>query len=74
MSTKESYQISAQTMQALVTSLNRVLGRISDRLDKIEGLRGELETQGATFEGDVILSNVDLTVNDEDGVKVHSMQ
>lgn len=37
---KESYFITSTNIEELVTSMNFILSRISDRLDKIEGLRG----------------------------------
>ncbi len=51
---KENYQITANDLQGLINRLNSsVLNRISDRLDKLEGFRGELETASGTFTGDV---------------------
>ena len=65
--TKENYQINATDVPGVVLRLNFVLARIADRLDKIEGLRGELSTKGATFNGK-------LTVKDLGGVKIHSLE
>lgn len=73
MAIRESYQIGATNVNDLVTSLNRILGRISDRLDKIEGLRDELETASGTFSGDVS-STSKLTRVDPDGNILHSME
>lgn len=71
--TRENYQISAIDLEGLVSRLNFILARIADRLDKVEGLRTELETQGGTFAGD-INANGDLFVNDEDSNRIHSME
>ena len=74
MSTRESYQVTGNTIEAVKTSLNRHLSRVADRLDKLEGLRGNLETQSGTFSGDVSVEDSDINVKDKDGITVHSMQ
>lgn len=40
MPSRETYTVNAQDLQTLLISLNFQLQRISDRLDKIEGVRG----------------------------------
>lgn len=53
MSSREHYTVSGNSKQELITSLNFALSRISDRIDKMEGVRGT-----PTFE-----SNIDLQSN-----------
>ena len=60
--TRENYQLSASNVYELVAQLNFILQRISDRLDKIEGLRGESEVEQV------------LKVNDADGNNIHSLE
>jgi hypothetical protein len=77
--TKENYQIQATDMNGLVMRLNSALARISDRLDKIEGLRGELETESGTFGGNVVsagsVTGKSVVVNDADSeTPLHSME
>ena len=60
--TRENYQLSANNIYELVAQLNFILQRISDRLDKIEGLRGESEVEQV------------LKVNDADGNNIHSLE
>lgn len=59
--------------QPLVSQLNTILNQVADRLDKLEGYRETLETNKATFNGDVTV-NADLSVNDDSGKKIHSME
>lgn len=42
-STRDNYQVQANSLQELVLSLNLLLQRIADRIDKIEGIRGTPE-------------------------------
>ena len=77
--TKENYQVIATDLQGLVLRLNSVLSRISDRLDKIEGLRTELETASGTFTGDVtasgdVITSGSVKVNDSNEERIHSME
>lgn len=65
--TKENYQISATDLPGVVQRINFVLARIADRLDKMEGLRGELETAGITAKGKVL-------VKDSTNNTIHSME
>ena len=71
--TKENYQITATDLGGLIMRLNSILSRISDRLDKLEGLRGELETASGTFTGDVITKG-GVLVNDSNDNLIHSME
>jgi hypothetical protein len=70
---REVYLITGTTVDAVKTQLNTFLSRLSDRIDKIEGLRGELETQSGTFSGPVT-SEDSVRVNDPDGNLVHSLE
>lgn len=40
MPSREHYDLSAQSLQELVTKLQFAFSRVQDRLDKIEGVRG----------------------------------
>lgn len=40
MTSREHYKLTASTVPQLVQQLNFILGRIQDRLDQIEGVRG----------------------------------
>ncbi len=70
--TKENYQINATEMNGLTLRLNSVLARIADRLDKLEGFRGELETASGTFNGTV--TSKAISVNDSNNQQIHSME
>ncbi len=70
--TKENYQINATEMNGLTLRLNSILARISDRLDKIEGFRGELETASGTFTGPITTTKVSVT--DSEGTQVQAME
>jgi hypothetical protein len=72
--TREVYILTGQTLEAVKTQLNGLLARLADRVDKLEGLRGELETQSGTFDGDITADGSDVLVNDEDGQRIHSME
>ena len=75
--TKENYQVMATDLQGLVLRLNSILSRLSDRLDKLEGLRTELETKSGTFDGDITAKNItakgSVLVNDSNEDRIHSM-
>ena len=70
--TKENYQITATDLNGLLLRLNSIFSRVADRLDKLEGLRGELETASGTFSGDVETKGV--VVKDSDGNLIHSIK
>jgi hypothetical protein len=63
--TRDNYQVTGNTVPELVNSLNFLLQRIADRLDKLEGIRGS--TDGISTAGD-------LTVLDEDENTIHSLE
>lgn len=65
---RDAYRIVGDDIPGLVSRLNFVLAQISARLDKLEGIRGELETAGGiTAEGEI-------AVNDSGQTKIHSMK
>ena len=69
---KDAYQVSAQDLQDAINQLNFALARISDRLDKIEGLRDEFETLAdMSVTGKVIGKS---EVQDTDGTVIHSLE
>jgi len=56
MASKEHYQIRSRTLEGLVTDLNFILARITERLDQIEGNRGTSTVQ----DGLIIESNDEI--------------
>jgi len=71
--TREVYIVTGGDLEAIKRQLNGYLTRLADRMDKLEGLRGELETESGTFDGD-ITANADVLVNDDNGNLIHSME
>ena len=69
---KESYQVTTTDPQGMLIRLNSIFSRISDRIDKLEGLRGELETASGTFSGDI--DGKSLNVTDSNDTKIQSME
>ena len=64
MPTRELYQVTATTIEGLVRELNFILQRQSDRLDKLEGIRG----------GSDITTNGNITVTDSTDATLHSLE
>ena len=59
--TRDSYLLSARSVPELVRELNFTFQRIADRLDKIEGIRGESQVEES-------LEVVEIgTIDDDDG-------
>lgn len=71
---REVYILTGRDHESLKRELSVYLSRISDRMDKLEGLRGELETESGTFNGDVTVNEADVLVIDENGTKIHSLE
>ena len=69
---KENYQITTTDPQGMLLRINSIFSSISDRLDKLEGFRGELETASGTFTGDVNCTTAKVT--DSDDITIHSME
>ena len=69
--TKDSLRVTSTVDPALANQLNFVLARIVDRLDKLEGLRGELETASGEFSGPVSAESVSVS---DDTLTLHSME
>ena len=69
---KENYQITTTDPQGMILRLNSIFSSIADRLDKLEGFRGELETASGTFSGDITTEG-NVVVTDEDDNTLHSM-
>ncbi len=69
---KENYQISTTDPQGMLLRINSILSSISDRLDKLEGFRGELETASGTFSG-AVKTEDSVLVTDSD-IVIHSME
>jgi len=70
---RENYQITATEINGMLLRLNSILSRISDRLDKLEGLRGELETASGTFTGNIQTTS-EMLVKDANNTSIHSMK
>ena len=45
MAIRDNYQLSADNFEDLKSELNFLLQRIADRIDKMEGIRGDAEIQ-----------------------------
>ncbi len=69
MASRERYQVTGNTIEEISNTLNFVLQRIGDRLDKLEGIRGKpsLLTEGVDVVGNI-------EVKDEDEEIVHSLE
>ena len=68
MGSKERYVVQATTIEQLVHDLNFALQRIGDRLDKIEGLRGNPEMRGNLDMTGSKIVNADLEDDSEDHI------
>ena len=69
MPTKDSYQINGNTLSELTASLTFILARITDRLDKMEGVR---DVSDPVY-NDVAVGG-DITVKDKDSNVIHSLE
>lgn len=69
---KENYQVTTTDPQGMLLRINSILSSIADRLDKLEGFRGELETASGTFDGDVNATKV--LVADSNNTTIQSME
>ena len=69
---KENYQVTTNDPQGMLLRMNSIFSSISDRLDKLEGFRGELETASGTFTGEVDAPK--LSVTDSNDTKIQSME
>lgn len=69
---KENYQIATTDPQGMLLRINSIMSSISDRLDKLEGFRGELETASGTFSGPIETKD-SVRVIDKD-ITLHSME
>lgn len=71
--TREVYLITGNDLESVKRQLNGFLARLADRVDKLEGLRGELETESGTFGGDVTIHESAVLVKDENDTTLHSL-
>lgn len=69
---KENYQVTTTDPQGMLLRINSIFSSIADRLDKLEGFRGELETASGTFDGDVNATKV--LVADSNDTTIQSME
>jgi hypothetical protein len=72
---REIYNISnPQSLDDITRQLNSILIRITDRLDRIEGLRGTpTNYSGSTNYPGGTTSGQAVTVRDSGGVKIHEL-
>ena len=69
--TRDSNQITSTDLQGVVVQLNFLLQRLSDRIDKLEGLRDTFVTSDdASVEG--VLTVEGLQIKDSTGTVVQS--
>jgi len=69
---RENYQVTTTDPQGMLLRINSILSSIADRLDKLEGLRDELETASGTFDGDVKATKV--LVVDSNNTTIQTME
>jgi len=67
--TRDFYVVNGNTVEELRYELNTVLQRMTDRLDKMEGLRG---TSSPTVD-DIAVGGA-ITVTDADDEVIHSLE
>lgn len=67
--TRDFYVVHGDSVESLRHELNAVLQRLTDRLDKMEGLRG---TSSPAV--DDIAVGGGITVTDEDDAVIHSLE
>jgi hypothetical protein len=60
--TKDNLLVTATDLESLRTELNFLFQRIADRLDAMEGIRGEASIENS------------MEVTDEDGNVIHSLE
>ena len=69
---RDANYVAAQDIPGLIQQLNFILPRLSDRLDKLEGIRDEFESdQGGTFAGPVAATS--MTIADDNETTIHSL-
>lgn len=69
---RDSSLIVATEIGELIGQLNFILQRMNDRLDKLEGLRDEFDSQsGGNFEGGLTAHSMSIH-DDSDGTELHS--
>lgn len=69
MASREQYTITGNSIEELKTTLNFILQRLADRLDKLEGIRGTTD-----FVGSGMTVTGAVSVNDSDDELIHSME
>lgn len=72
--TREVYLLTGNTVEDIKRQLNAYLRSISDRVDKLEGIRGELETASGTFTDDVTAQEAGIAVTDDTDTEIHSLR
>lgn len=69
MSSREFYRVSGNSIEDVIRTMNVALQRIADRLDKLEGIRGQTSFVGEGLDVDGAVS-----ISDEDDNVIHSME
>jgi hypothetical protein len=68
---KDALIVTSSIDPGLADQINFSFQRLLDRIDKLEGLRGELETASGTFTGPVVAKDISVS---KDDTKLHSME
>lgn len=69
---RDSNTVTANSLPELVSQLNFVLQRLSDRLDKLEGIRDSFDSSSdGSFEGSLTAQAVEIS--DDNGTALHSL-
>lgn len=71
--TRDNYQIQGSTPQDILAQLNFVLQRISDRLDKIEGIRGTASIESTLVMNENTIEQVAAGTADDDAARRDEM-
>lgn len=72
--TRDSYLVRSSKDPELAQQLTFYLSRIADRLDKLEGIRGEFDAESdGNFEGSVTAHGIKIHDPDDDDTVLHEM-
>ena len=71
---RDSVLVTGSSLEEILSNLNFILQRFNDRLDALEGLRGNFATESdSSVTGNLTVTG-DTRVHDDDGNLIHSMQ
>lgn len=69
---RDANYIAATSLEDFQGQLNFILQRLNDRLDKLEGIRDDFESdQGGTFAGPVTATA--MTISDDNETTIHAL-